>query len=121
VVDEFGGTEGLVSIEDILEQLVGEIDDEHDVVSEDIVIVDESEAFVSARLRIEDLNEELDIHLPDDEYDTVGGLITGLAGHIPTVGEAFELNGVALRVDRVEDQYVERVQITVKHRDGGEN
>ncbi len=121
VVDEFGGTEGLVSIEDILEQLVGEIDDEHDVVTEDIVIVNESEAFVSARLRIEDLNEELDLDLPDDEYDTVGGLVTGLAGHIPAVGEAFELNGVALRVDQVDEQYVERVQITVKNRDGGEN
>lgn len=121
VVDEFGGTEGLVSIEDILEQLVGEIDDEHDVVSEDIVLVNENEALVSARLRIEDLNGELTLALPDDEYDTVGGLVTGLAGHMPTVGEAFELNGVVLRVDRVEDQYVERVQITVKHRDGGEN
>ncbi len=121
VVDEFGGTEGLVSIEDILEQLVGEIDDEHDVVTEDILVLSETEAVVSARLRIESLNDAFDLDLPEDEYDTVGGLVTGLAGHMPIVGEAFEIDGVVLRVEQVDEQYVERVHISVKYRDSGEN
>jgi len=121
VVDEYGGTEGLVTIEDILEELVGEIEDEHDAISEDIVFVTPDEVVVSAKERIEDLNEQLLISLPQDEYDTIGGLIAGLANHIPDVGEAFEIDGVVLSVEESDEQHIERVRIIVKSRDGGED
>lgn len=121
VVDEFGGTEGLVSIEDILEELVGEIEDEHDAVTEDIVLFGPDEAVVGAKERIEEVNEQLVVNLPNDQYDTVGGLITGLANRIPQIGEVYEINGVALTVEEGDDRNIERVRITVAHRDGGES
>ncbi len=121
IVDEFGGTEGLVTIEDILEELVGDIEDEHDIISDVIVLIGEDEAVVSAKGRIEDLNEQLLVSLPDDQYDTIGGLITGLANHIPEAGEAFEIDGVVLAVEASDEQHIERVRITVKSRDGGED
>jgi len=121
IVDEFGGTEGLVTIEDILEELVGEIEDEHDTVSQDMVLISADEAVVSAKERIEALNEQLLVSLPDDQYDTIGGLIMGLANHIPKAGEAFEIDGVVLTVEDSDEQHIERVRITVKSRGGGED
>ncbi len=121
IVDEFGGTEGLVTIEDILEELVGEIEDEHDTVSQDMVLISADEAVVSAKERIEDVNEQLLVSLPDDQYDTIGGLITGLANHIPKAGEAFEIDGVVLTVEDSDEQHIERVRITVRFRGGGED
>jgi magnesium and cobalt transporter len=121
VVDEFGGTEGLVSIEDILEELVGEIEDEHDTVTEDMVLLGPDEAVVGAKERIEEVNDQLVVNLPNDQYDTVGGLITGLANRIPQIGEVYETDGVALTVEEGDDRNIERVRITVTHRDGGES
>ncbi len=74
VIDEYGGTEGLVTIEDILEELVGEIEDEHDTPSLEIRTVGENEALVEANTRIEHVNEVLGLELPDEEHETVGGL-----------------------------------------------
>ena len=120
ILDEFGGTEGLVTIEDILEELVGEIEDEHDAGAEEIVFVSDDELIVSARERIDFINERLLIDLPDDEFDTIGGLVTGLAGHMPDTGERFAIDGVELAVEAAEEQSIQRVRITVKSRDGGE-
>ena len=121
IVDEFGGTEGLVTIEDILEELVGEIEDEHDVGGEEIVFVSDDEVIVSARERIDFINERLLIDLPDDEFDTIGGLVTGLAGHMPDTGERFAIDGIELVVEAAEEQSIQRVRIVVKSRDGGED
>ena len=121
ILDEFGGTEGLVTIEDILEELVGEIEDEHDAGGEEIVFVSDGELIVSARERIDFINERLLIDLPDDEFDTIGGLVTGLAGHMPDAGERFAIDGVELAVEAAEEQSIQRVRITVKSRDGGED
>jgi CBS domain containing-hemolysin-like protein len=101
--------------------LVGEIEDEHDAVTEDIVLFGPDEAVVGAKERIEEVNEQLVVNLPNDQYDTVGGLITGLANRIPQIGEVYEINGVALTVEEGDDRNIERVRITVAHRDGGES
>jgi len=121
IVDEFGGTEGLVTIEDILEELVGEIEDEHDVEAEEIVFVSEDEIVVSSRERIEFINQQLLIDLPDDEFDTIGGLVTSLAGYMPDTGEIFAINGVELAIETADEQSIQRVRIIVKLRDGGED
>ncbi len=94
VVDEYGGTEGLVTIEDVLEEIVGEIRDEHEGGDEGVPslhAVDERRAEVDGRYRVGDLNERLGLSLPEDEdYDTIGGFVLATLGRVPTVGETFE-------------------------------
>lgn len=111
VVDEFGGTAGLVTIEDLLEELVGEIADEYDTEAPMVQDLDDGGYLVDARLPVDDLNELLGADLPDDEWDTVGGLVLGLAGRVPLVGEQFELEGAVLTPERVQGRRVERVRV----------
>ena len=110
-VDEFGGTAGLVTIEDLLEELVGEIVDEYDTEPPMVQPLDEGVYLVDARLPVDDLNGLLHTSLPDAEWDTVGGLVLGLAGRVPMVGERFELDGAVLVPDRVQGRRVERVRV----------
>ena len=110
-VDEFGGTAGLVTIEDLLEELVGEIVDEYDTEPPMVQPLDEGVYLVDARLPVDDLNGLLHTSLPDAEWDTVAGLVLGLAGRVPMVGERFELDGAVLVPDRVQGRRVERVRV----------
>lgn len=111
VVDEFGGTAGLVSIEDLLEELVGEIVDEYD--TELPLIVDQPDGswLVDARLPVEDLADLADEEFPEDGWDTVGGLVLGLAGRVPHEGEAFDYGGVRLICTRVQGRRVAEVRV----------
>lgn len=120
VVDEFGGTDGLVTIEDILEELVGEIADEHDHPQEQFETVSAAEVIVDGKVRIEEVNEHLGTALPEEQYETVGGLVSGLAGHIPSSGETFAVADVQLRVEQSDGQHVERVRVVVGSREEGE-
>ena len=110
-VDEFGGTAGLVTIEDLLEELVGEIVDEYDTEQRMVQPLDEGGFLVDARLPVDDLNSLLDTRFPDAEWDTVGGLVLGLAGRVPMVGERFESYGAVLIPERVQGRRVERVRV----------
>lgn len=112
VVDEFGGTAGLVTIEDLLEELVGEIVDEYDTETPMVQRLDDGWFLVDARMSVDDLNELLESSLPDDEWDTVGGLVLGLAGRVPVVGEVFEYDGAVLTPERVQGRRVERVKVS---------
>jgi magnesium and cobalt transporter len=101
VVDEFGGVAGLVTIEDLLEQIVGDIDDEHDEAPEEDAHVEQTGAGrfeVEALMPISEFNERFGAELPDDDYDTIGGLFISALGHLPEVGEELELGGLHLRV-----------------------
>lgn len=111
VVDEFGGTAGLVTIEDLLEELVGEIVDEYDTEPRLVQPLDEGGFLVDARLPVDDLNNLLGTSLPDAEWDTVGGLVLGLAGRMPLVGERFEFDGAVLVAERVQGLRVEQVKV----------
>ena len=111
VVDEFGGTEGIVTIEDILEELVGDISDEHDAPSQDIQVVSDIEVVAEGRARIADVNQQLDIDLADDEYETIGGFVAGELGCIPQVGGTCRSGRVEITVEQGTDQHVERVRI----------
>lgn len=108
VVDEFGGTAGLVTIEDILEELVGEIADEFDEAEELVTAIDDG-YLVDARLPVDDLGELFEVKFPDEEWDTVGGLVLGLAGRVPKEGEQFEYDGVTLVADSVQGRRIARV------------
>lgn len=114
VVDEYGGTAGIVTLEDILEEIVGEIKDEYDKESELIQRIDENTAIVDARALIEDVNEELGLSLSDEEADTMGGLMYALLGKVPEEGENVELEDAILTVEKTDGKRITKVRITKK-------
>src|SRR5690242_16440039 len=93
VVDEYGGMEGIVTLEDLLEEIVGEIEDEFDLPDESIEQVDEDTIRIHGTFTIDDFNEEFHVALPEDDYNTVGGFIFGELGHVPNEGETLEHDG----------------------------
>lgn len=99
VVDEYGGVSGLVTIEDVLEQIVGEIEDEFDV-DEDINIRKQNETTftINALTPIEEFNEFFEANLNDDEFDTIGGLVSQGLGHVPNKGEQLTVNGFEFKI-----------------------
>ena len=112
VVDEYGGTAGLVTLEDVLEELVGEITDESDPTVED----DEEQSIeegieLSGRMNIDDANEEYDLALPKDGWDTVGGLVLDLAGGVPEVGDVYSTSHYRLTVLRLDGRRIEEVLV----------
>jgi CBS domain containing-hemolysin-like protein len=109
VVDEFGGTAGLVTIEDLLEELVGEIVDEYDDDELMFEELDDGSWRVDGRLSVHDLSEMIDTELPNEEWDTVAGLVLGLAGRVPRERETFEAEGVTITVRRVQGRRVQEV------------
>jgi putative hemolysin len=125
VVDEYGGTAGIVTMEDLLEEIVGEIRDEHDEEEEEpIRFVGENEAVVDAGTNIEDVNERLGTHLPSDEFDTIGGLTVGLFGRLPHEGEEADAgDSVRLRIDRTRGRRILAVRVikTQETNDGVES
>jgi CBS domain containing-hemolysin-like protein len=111
VVDEYGGTAGLVTLEDLIEELVGEIVDEFDVEEPPVERLASGEIRVSARMVVAEANELLDAHLPTGAWDTVGGLVFDLLGHVPDEGEWVEVDGRRLVADRVKGRRIERIRI----------
>ncbi len=111
VVDEYGAVTGLVTIEDVLEEIVGEIVDEHDDEEERIQLLPSGAIRVDAVLAVDDLDELLGTDLPDEEWDTVGGLVFGLLGHVPSEGESVELEGLRFTAERVQGRRVARVLV----------
>jgi CBS domain containing-hemolysin-like protein len=112
VIDEYGLVSGLVTLEDLLEQLVGEIGDEHDREAPDFAPLGGGRYRVNAVLPIIELNELLHVDLPHDRWNTVGGLIFSLAGRIPTEGATFVANGLELRVEKVQGRRILTAVIT---------
>jgi magnesium and cobalt transporter len=108
VVDEYGGVAGLVTIEDVLEQIVGDIEDEYDFdeVGDSIRLDHNGRYRVKATTEIEDFNEAFATHFSDDEYDTVGGLVIRHFGRLPKRGEAVELEGLKIQVLRADSRRV---------------
>ena len=114
VVDEYGGVAGMVTIEDVLEQIVGEIEDEHDVEEED-TIRKHSEAHytVKALTPIEDFNEYFGTHYSDEEFDTIGGLVVHEIGHLPRRGDRTVIDNILFKVLRADNRRVHMLQLTV--------
>lgn len=113
VLDEYGGTAGIVTIEDILEELVGEIVDEYEETpTEELKRIDERTVEVDARMHIDDLNEELDVELPEDEdYDTAGGFVFSHLGYIPKAGISFEYADIRFVILAAEARRIKRLRI----------
>jgi magnesium and cobalt transporter len=116
VVDEYGGVAGLVTIEDVLEQIVGEIDDEHDDAEEgadQIAAHADGRYVVDALTPIADFNERFGADFPDDEYDTVGGLVTAAIGHLPDTDEELTLGRFEFRVAKADARRVHAFHVGV--------
>jgi CBS domain containing-hemolysin-like protein len=115
VLDEYGGTAGLVSIEDLLEEIVGEIQDEYDVEEPMVVRLSDHEARVDGRADVDEILElfDLDLRLEDaEEYDTVGGLVYHRIGGVPSPGDAIEVDGLRLTVESTDGRRVGKVLVT---------
>lgn len=115
VVDEYGGVAGLVTIEDVIEQIVGEIDDEHDDADEAKLIAAQADGqfMVDALTPISDFNEQFGADFDDDEYDTIGGLVTSAIGHLPEAGEELALGRFHFRVGRADQRRVHTFVLSV--------
>jgi len=113
VLDEFGGTEGLITIEDILEEIVGEIEDEYDPEPEEpFRVIDDHTVMVDGRFRIDDLNERFQVDIPENNgYDTVGGYLSFVFGHVPERGKVHEMDAVVFTVMDADPRKVRLVQI----------
>jgi len=112
VVDEYGSTAGLVTIEDLLEEIVGEIEDEFDQERKLFVETKDGGFIVDAKMSISDAAEEIGIKLPDNsEYDTIGGFVVATLGKVPQEGETFQSNGVSVTVVEADDRRVHRVKL----------
>lgn len=111
VVDEYGGTSGLVTLEDLLELIVGDIQDEHDVEEADVVRLSDREYIVSANLSMDDLSDKLYLNLEEKDFETVGGYIYDCVGSLPRVGQKVSSDGIDFIVERVAGQRIEKVRI----------
>ncbi|MGB0715406.1 MAG: hemolysin family protein [Phycisphaerae bacterium] len=115
VLDEYGGTAGLITIEDIVEELVGDITDEYeDEQTSELERIDDLTVEVDARMRIDELNDELDINLPEDEdYETIGGFVFATMGKIPAAGETCEFADLSIKVVAAEARRITRVRLNL--------
>lgn len=113
VVDEYGGVAGMVTIEDVIEQIVGDISDEYDVDEETMILAREGGEFVVKALTpLADFDARLETALAQDEIDTVGGLVMARLGHVPRRGEKLEVNGLRFEVLRADSRRVHLLKVT---------
>ena len=123
VVDEFGGIDGLVTIEDLVEEIVGEIDDEHDIPEPPMVITRaDGTLLVDARLPIEEFTGKTGLSLPDaakgDNVDTLGGYVADLAGRVPNIGEKFTCtSGLSFEVLEMDQSRIKRLRVRAAPQD----
>jgi CBS domain containing-hemolysin-like protein len=115
VLDEYGSTAGLITIEDLLEEIVGEIADEYDREEPEMVRLADGTYRVDGRMSVDDLNDKLDVELPNEEWDTVAGLMYGLLGAVPTQGEQVSYQDFTFTAERVQGRRIAKVLISRRH------
>lgn len=110
-IDEYGGTSGLITIEDLLEEIVGDIQDEYDLEEEELVEEEDGNVLVDGRLNIEELEEYFDIEVPREKFDTVGGYLLDLFGYVPRSGEEILDGSLQMTVVDSDDRKIQKVRI----------
>ncbi|HOK17698.1 MAG TPA: hemolysin family protein [Caldisericia bacterium] len=117
VLDEFGGFEGIVTMEDLLEEIVGEIQDEYDLEEVSYRKISEKEYIIDAKLTINDVEKILNLQLPKDDYDTFGGFFLDLLGHIPNKDEKVSYNNISLTAIEVKGNRIIKIKVEVNEED----
>ena len=119
VLNEYGTTAGLITMEDLLEEIVGEIHDEYDYNEEDdLYAINDVEYLVQGSMNLEDLCDSLEIHLESEDYDSIGGYMIGLLDHVPEEGESVTApDGTVLRVDTMDKNRIEKIYIRIPDKD----
>lgn len=111
VVDEYGGTAGLITLEDLIEEVLGEIEDEYDELKQDIQDIGNGEFLISANTKIEDVNEALSLNLTSKEYDSIGGFMIGELGHIPELNETVKYNDIIIKAEDIDRNRIIKVKV----------
>ena len=111
VLDEYGSTEGIITIEDLVEEIVGEIDDEYDLDENEIKEIKEREYVVEGSTRIDLINETIGLNIETEEFDSIGGYIIGILGRLPEKGEAVEYENIKFVTENIEKNRVEKLRI----------
>jgi putative hemolysin len=115
VVDEFGGTSGLVTVEDVTEEIVGEIEDEHDIADIIDEKISDTEYLFSSRMEVDQINNKYNLELPEsEEYETIAGLFLSLHEDIPIKGESIKYENKLLLIDSVDEKSIKLIRIMVK-------
>ena len=114
VTDEYGGTAGIITIEDIIEEIVGEILDEHDSEKPLLTVIDDQSVLVDARLEIEKLEEHLNIQLPKGDFESVGGFIIDLLGRIPDVNEKISFENLEIIIKKAGQRRIDNILVKIK-------
>ena len=117
ILDEYGGTAGMVTIEDILEEIVGDISDEYDETLEEIKVIAENEYVVEGSTKIEDVNEMLGTSFKSDDFDSIGGFVIGVIGQFPEKEEIVEKDGIKFIIEEIDKNRIEKIRILTKHRE----
>jgi CBS domain containing-hemolysin-like protein len=121
VVDEFGGTAGLITVEDIIEEMFGEIRDEYDTEEEIFKKIEENTYISSGKMEIDYLNEEYDLNIPAGDYETIGGFVTANLGRIPQKGESVKIGKFIVLILRSDKTKVNLVKISINPEFIGQN
>ncbi len=120
VVDEYGGTSGLITIEDLLEEIVGDIQDEYDLEETPVQAQEDGSFLIHCRHNIDEFEEAFSIHIPHEHFDTVGGWVVDQFGRVPKTGEQFENLGLRVTVVAADERVVQRIRVEVRPADSGE-
>ncbi len=120
VVDEYGGTDGLLTLEDLVEEIFGEIQDEYDFEKPVLQQVASGEYMVQARMTIKDVNDELGLSLPEEDFDTIGGLVLQLTGRIPVPGEQVRYKNLAIDVVEANEHSVSQLRLKIEEDEEGD-
>ena len=116
VLDEYGATAGLITLEDMLEEIVGEIRDEYDQDEEDEVKeTGPDEYLVNGSTKLDDLNDRLGLELQSEDYDSIGGLVIGLLDHLPEEGEEVDYENLHLKVEDMDKNRIGKIRIRIHH------
>jgi len=113
VVDEYGGTAGVITVEDIMEEIFGEIEDEHDEVEEDELVSENGVYTLAAKLEVDHVNEKYDLKIPEGDYETLGGFVIANLEEIPSVGDIFVIDNFEIKVLEATEQRIEKLSINL--------
>ena len=111
IIDEYGGTEGIVTIEDLVEEIVGDIEDEYDKEIEEMEVIQENEYLVNGNVRIDVINELIGTHIESEDYDTIAGFVIGIIDRLPELGEEIEYENIKFIVESIDRNRIEKIRI----------